>query len=159
MTVTHRHRSGDELVFILGFKCLFIERGLLQSAEGGFRARVGKQLRAWGERHLARMFHNCFDGTLPKIQTSLTGQGVQGTHHCSPVLAELLPAMLDIYPPKKPCRVWGCLCCEFTFLPAGSCQKKKNGYFYLFILFLSGKLALLSPTALVCSPYNLGFCS
>lgn len=81
------------------------------------------------------MFHNCFDGTLPKIQTFLTGQGVQGAQHRSPVLAELLPAMLDIYPPKKPCRVWGCLCCEFTFLPAGPCQNKDIFvclfYFYL----------------------------
>lgn len=94
------------------------------------------------------MFHNCFDGTLPKIQTFLTGQGVQGTRHCSPVLAELLPAMLDIYPPKNPAGS-GAACA----VDSPSCQQDRANT-KIFLSPVSEKLVLPSPTAPVWTPYN-----
>lgn len=100
------------------------------------------------------MFHNCFDGTLPKIQTFLTGQGVQGAQHRSPVLAELLPAMLDIYPPKNPAGS-GAACA----VSSPSCQQDRaKTKIFLSVYFIStwkAGIAQPSCTGVVPSQYGL----
>lgn len=86
------------------------------------------------------MFHNSFDGTLPKTQTFVTGQGAQDPQH------------RWVRTCQTACRAWVCTSCELTLPPAGPCWYKED-----ISVPSPWKAGVGSPSALLCSPCNTGF--